>query len=828
MNKNKIIQKCQKKIHDAFFMDILPAILMDQEDDHLSINHKKTIAKNPGIRLNPSPAKWATISGKGDSSHKQYLNVNLLDHSLAVGRGATFFSILYAIEDYKDELNSPEITEEEILNIEQNILQAAAIAFVVGLLHDVDKGMKKDGELVSALDIDYYIKLFEIDKFLSRFLISIPSSAILWGINQVEDRATYRSSEKFVIDRKFTRFLEWAGIGARCTDYLEFIITSKEQIEYEAEINKALKNYNIPGLEEWKMICFYEPHHPILSEYLFLSLIESVYNICQIDSIYATQKDGYSIIFIPKNKEEEIIKEAKIDFENRIIRNLDSKIFTSSANTALYNGPNRENGKNLGEFIENHTPQNKEYIKLLSLKKKTYADISVQLINLLNQYNIPLPNIDFIKAKDSGEKYFYLYQKIDIPPKQGTWLNDTLIIAFILSYENNNHPGEKKRESLEKIVGSPPKWIINASDDSSDKKTFLALWTICNIINDSQKYALVFGSDGWVDNILGGENGLLYSAGTFLEEIIKETKNYYSDIIEGKIVGNSNLDPEFACYLTGLPIITEDKKNNKKIPKEGYIIDTSSATFGIKSTAFSYRNGRPENRFTAVPGTFLSPVSLTEFKLKKSLSSQKNIRDDGVPAYLCVPSYSGIFGTVVYNCARMLKKEDSIMNLRFFEASMGVKNKEEALKTIPEIYEKHTTIGRFELVPTSFADQIQYLYTILRVVRRTGRPVHLFQGAPIPQKAIFYWDACPKILQEIIGGNSLRLDEIPNAIEKLKACYDLSQLNNVNISILKKLFSNGKWNILTLALIVEKLKDEKTSIRFFENKLNNLIKGVSK
>jgi hypothetical protein len=78
--------------------------------------------------------------------------------------------------------------------------------------------------------------------------------------------------------------------------------------------------------------------------------------------------------------------------------------------------------------------------------------------------------------------------------------------------------------------------------------------------------------------------------------------------------------------------------------------------------------------------------------------------------------------------------------------------------------------------------------------------VHVFRGLPTPQRAFFYFDAMPAYLAELIGANELRLEQLPEAIEKIKIAEVLLNTHGLGYDILRSFASvQGRFGAMCLA-----------------------------
>jgi hypothetical protein len=120
----------------------------------------------------------------------------------------------------------------------------------------------------------------------------------------------------------------------------------------------------------------------------------------------------------------------------------------------------------------------------------------------------------------------------------------------------------------------------------------------------------------------------------------------------------------------------------------------------------------------------------------------------------------------------------SLYDLNRFELKKG-----RVLKG-PEIYQGRYRMARLERLPETLEGQVNFLRMLLNASRRLGRPVHLFRGLPVLRKEYFYFDAMPRVLAELLGGNALMLEQIPESIKQLKMAADLIKTNGLGYEVL--------------------------------------------
>ncbi|HSK40252.1 MAG TPA: hypothetical protein VK943_10845, partial [Arenibaculum sp.] len=210
------------------------------------------------------------------------------------------------------------------------------------------------------------------------------------------------------------------------------------------------------------------------------------------------------------------------------------------------------------------------------------------------------------------------------------------------------------------------------------------------------------------------------------------------------------------CLVTGEPV-------------SGDPIDSKDGLYGINSSAFSYREGRAEHKFSETSGTHLSPVSYAEFKLRGLAFRNLSRPEGGIPVRLSSPTAGGIFGLSVgdmedrgdFGLFDMVRKDTS---RKYYEGL--------------EAYVTRTHLGRFESLPRHFADRkdgtktapgrISFLKVAMEAALRHGRPLHLFAGLPHPRKDFFYCDCIDPELRVLLGKDGFRIEEIPQAIRLLE------------------------------------------------------------
>jgi hypothetical protein len=179
-------------------------------------------------------------------------------------------------------------------------------------------------------------------------------------------------------------------------------------------------------------------------------------------------------------------------------------------------------------------------------------------------------------------------------------------------------------------------------------------------------------------------------------------------------------------------------------------------------------------------------------------------KPDGIPTLISSPSTSGLFGGLG------LRSDQAMAALSLYDLSRGDVKKGNVYQGT-EIYSRRYRMARFERIADKTSAQIDQLRMLLQVCRRLGRPIHVFRGLPTPQRAFFHYDAMPRLLADLIGGNSLRLEQIPHALEQLQLAQVLLETPGLGYDVLMR-YANPHTRFGTLCLAWRHLHDElKTS-----------------
>ena len=101
-------------------------------------------------------------------------------------------------------------------------------------------------------------------------------------------------------------------------------------------------------------------------------------------------------------------------------------------------------------------------------------------------------------------------------------------------------------------------------------------------------------------------------------------------------------------------------------------------------------------------------------------------------------------------------------------------------------------LARLERLPNRDAELVAQLRMTLKAVQRLGRPIHIFRGAPSRNPAIFHSDALPPWLERLLGGNSLRIEQLSEKLTDLELFEHLANADGLGIEWAKQLADSDK------------------------------------
>jgi hypothetical protein len=523
-------------------------------------------------------------------------------------------------------------------------------------------------------------------------------------------------------------------------------------------------------LRDWREIRLFDPHHPFLLDELQRWISFFSRRIAGVPPLIEVHQDGQLFILVPGSCYDEIVKLAIDKLGNRLpFFKLELNVSNRGV-PALYNG--QPTHTELMEFIANQlTPR--DLGDLFKIKSTLKEQVGNPLGEILSGIGLEprwpkrttgalvslYANLDDLRDVSreclcrAAHLVLLLNIKIDASPSRG-----------ILSYR------ERENILLEALSKARPHWINEVEDrDSASRRTLTALWVTALADNNAEILERVWGHEGLLQQWLEGKedqpgfNKFITGQGALVQA---EVKRRLSQILSGQRVVAEDETDGGRCIFTDEPVPFDRT------------IDQATGLYGLKVSAFSGREGRPELLTSELAHTNVSGVSTAEHKLRSLVHELQGGRDNGVPTLISSPTTSGLFGGLGMTDDRAMGAM-SVYDLNRLEVKKG-----RVLNGV-QTYQGRYRMARLERVPEDLQGQVNLMRMLLQAARRIGRPLHLFRGLPMPQQAYFYYDAMPKVLVNLLGGNALRLEQLPEALGRLEMVQKLLEAPGLGYDVVR-------------------------------------------
>ncbi len=768
---------------------VIKHALGGQRKGQLSEDARKRISK--GSHIDHRLVHLMSISGKGGwhpeekqrQSYARNHNITLLDHLLSVARG----SVTLAALDWLTQ--TPEM---ELDLLRQRLTVMVAIAF----LHDADKDLheelqeeaKKQGQsLVTSrlidLSGDHLEKLMQrygMVDFLKTVNVTLTGEQMLYLLEKVEATQSHRHPPAKLPPRE----LERLPLYVRLADKLDGIWAATDYVKPDGKIQQGgmagvLERLTTdPGcLDEtswlrtgWQPVDIFDPHHPFLLDELQRWLAFWSQELTGALPLIETHQDGRLLMLLPKSHVEEIVKRA-ID---KLCRQLPFQLELVVSNRgipALYNG--QPSHSELIEFMEKlplaGNAQCTGIDELMRIQVEYRKDsIIQQLDELLGGLGLS-PRL----PKPSSSKLIKLYSNFEnMTEKSQSSLRKAAHLLLLLNLKLETKakdkiptPAQREEILLAQLATPRPDWITEITDDST-RRVITALWTITLESKSSDLATLL---QHWLEEV--GFNRFITGRGA---QVVAAVKRHFQQLLTGeRVFPEGEAEKTGRCLFTDEPVDFDDT------------IEDALGLYGVKVSAFSGRDNRPESIGYTDAHTNISPVAIAEHKLRAEVHGQQGGKENGVPTLISSPVTTGLFGGLTLtNNKEWLAM--SIYDLSRLEVKKG------KVFHGGEMYEARYRMARLERMAEKTADQVNQLRMLIQACLRLGRPIHLFRGLPTSQRAFFYYDAMPRLLSELLKnltdeekGQALRLEQLPKAIDRLEVAQMLLETNGLGYDILR-------------------------------------------
>lgn len=756
-----------RQVFEAFMTQVVEQYVLKEHRSPIHLQHKKNNDPKPlddkqtqaildEKEIDIRTLYLMRVSGKGGYSserdkfarYRENMNITLLDHVLSVTRGALMLAVLSWLQE------DPEMDETTII---ERLKVLAATAFI----HDLDKMLQLPrNEALTLEHVESAMQRYGLSAFLND--IQLTAEQMRFLIEQVETSQAFRHpcsvEPKRAYSRDAKRYAQLADKldGLWCTHGTE---SGLDAIVAYMQGSTALAD---EVLTQWQAVDIFDPHHPFLLDELQRNLSFACRRESGIPPLLETHHDGRLFMLLPSKMFEKILGKGIQRFLEKGLPFHLEVIFVQGK-------PKIKNGEptysKLTELVEDDLSDN--YIgQLFKVKKTLISTVTPEMDALLGELGLQpcwLEKVDGALTSpypNPSNLEIYAQKNLRKVAKM------VLSLKFFADKKTLQKCTQQLITQLEEAL---PDWIQSIADPDS-YVVMMSLWCMAITHKRVEKKQKIWGDKGLLNIWLEGDEehqGFISNLSDDSPEILQAVERYYNQLLHRQRVAPVDEKLSGRCLFTDMPVSQKS------------IIRQELGLYEVKASAFTGREGKPDSITAPAKGEVpISLVSLAEHKLRQEAFAIQGGKPSGVPTLVSSPVTTGLFGALILDDKSLFKALSSY-DLNRKKIEQGKANYRGL-----EIYRYRYRLARLERIPERTEDQIQTLRLLLQGCLRVGRPLHLFRGLPTPQKAFFYFDAMPRILQNIIGSNELRLEQIPLALKQLEIAETISSAAGLGYDVL--------------------------------------------
>ena len=768
-------------------VDVYGAFLEECVDRHVlndrAQTHEGNQKKASGTKIDGRPIRLVTISGKGGWSADATVaqrwqhndNISLLDHLLSVARGALMFWLADAPRAWSSETDHKEI--------ERLAYAVVGIAF----LHDIDKdiGLKR-GEKITAANVEERMSRYGIDRFLSDHHVWTSPDAMLNYIEEVEGTQGARSPAAPDYNRRIAatcRYIELA-------DKLDGTFTSTKQddgIDGALSLIGRWPTVQDSELKQWRKVEIQDHLHVFLLDRFQGALSESCKKITGSLPLIEIVHDGRLLCVIPQRCASEVSSDAlehflralpyglRLAVNNRLACEFVGGAASWDTCRDVMNPRGNWDNKlaNLlalpKAFARSHHGAIDDLLQMSGMES-SWGPMDDDTVGATVKVAINHPGGDSDDL-DMEPSHALAFLTTTLNHKDGTG-KSTAPSADVRERELVEHMKAQGKEPPEALASLP-------TNDARARRAVTAIWVIGAIwrLADEDRDE----AQDLLDTIVGrnGLVGLWIEGNDSRTGLASQIRDISSDILHA-------LRERFTTYLSGRPAQAFDTTDT---PKRCILcnepvgpqrrVTTASRAHGIKSSAFSGRDGRNDHLTSPSGDTHVCLVCLAELQLRQDAQDDFRGSSD-LPPLISSPVSTGLFGGLAF------ERERTEISMGLYDLNRFDRKKGPVYKGL-DCQMRRIRVARLEALPNTDRELVTRLQMTLKAIRRLGRPIHIFRGAPCRHPGIFYFDAMPTWLEQLLGGSSLRIEQIPEALAKLDLFAALAEARGLGIEWARQL-----------------------------------------
>ena len=745
------------KVYADFMAEVVDAHVINDRTGPLP-DEKKRKGQAAAKLVDKRILRLQTMSGKGGyhadpdrrASYAQSANVTLLDHLLSVVRGALTFATL--------DLLATNPTADRT-TLEGNLRRLAAIAF----LHDLDKdlGLARNDPLSLDAVAERWTR-YGLDTFTAATTPALEPDQVRALIEQVEASQAHRSPPAASPPRALTNLLPYVALADKLDG-----LWLKEGVDAVLTRLHQDQSLRTDLARDWRAVDLFDPHHPFLVDELQRALSSG----CRpVPPLIEVHQDGRLLMLIPAAQSEEIRAKAL----KRLRAFLARKLFQLRVNVSNRGVPelleSQPDHATLTAFMAEDLPE-QDLANLFRVKAELASDqtLTHHLDALLADIGLA-PTWPMVVSKTLKTLSPYPSPTNLAEPAQAQ-LRRAAHLALLLNHKTVKglpNYGQREKGLMEIIPAEPPAWLT-ALDHDPSRRTLTALWVTRLAGDDPEVAERIWGEGGllchWLEGTEGGR-GLRETIDAKDGRLLDAVIAHFNQRLDGQPM-TALADQGRHCLFTGQPVARTDS------------FKEADQLYEIKKSAFSGRDGRVEALDAVLGETHISPVSYTEYRLRAQIHAGAGGRADGIPTLVSSPATTGLFAALAVD------HEEDFRTLSSYDLAREEIAKGRVYRGA-DVYRHRYRIARFERQPAQTRDLLDWLRLLMQASRRLGRPVHLFRGLPVPEKAFFAIDSLPTRLADLLGGNRLRLEQLPHALERLNTALLILDANGLGYEVLNR------------------------------------------
>jgi len=716
------------------------------------VKYKETNGDMPDNKLDTRTLAMMAFSGKGDSSHKDYRNISLHEHSLQVGTTGALLYISDALHIGLDK---------------QEVLSKAILLITVGYLHDLNKVPRN-----VLGDKSRFIEGIGIYSLLEKYNHNLTYEDIEVLVSSVEER----TRNQYVVPK------EIKNLFTLCEKYLR-ISDSLGSVYQQGSFRNGLKNAEklVNNLVTTNQLAFLNEQFDsqifnggdkiYLMKEISIALKKSFMEIMGYYPIISTQYGGSIYILLPKNEEKKnkIIQLTIQNVKNNISPTLLPALFVDNKTKEVKASRSAFSYPDLERLIVNNTTYdehcNFEVDKLFALthgSKKEIGDVQSLSKKLASEIGFIVNN-----KETSGSYYSIISREVSTQYFSNKILFQILVALRIISNDKINTSEMRWATMMSFVPESELKQeILNfyeLNKDNKDGKLSVYILSALYLTKLSKEDSHIHDAImGYIEELFPLDNtGILKEVFDNISPMQQSLDDFCNEVLLFKNI-STNVIPEKSqvqCVFTG-DILDKDQ------------IEPLNTTDGIniKISAFSSKLGPIRHIAKSQVGTYVSFIMKLEYLLRGVSHYNKYL--DGNPSIIAFPIFGGMMNydnNSNISAMDTNSPEISIYKILRQKINEGVSSE--------DIMNNVVSIPKFINREKQLVDKINLMIMIMKASLRVG-PIHVYDGQIVDNVYDYvYFDSVPPIVKNFFGKTGWRLDEINKTVREMSVLKIIAAIN---------------------------------------------------